>query len=375
MSVASLAVEAFAAQGGEFVEPPILMEAAIPLELSGEAVRNRICTFTDAQGREWALRPDLTLPVAIAELEQRRTRALGETTRRYKGRVFRLPSLDSEPVEYEQIGLERFGAPRGVDEDVWLFESVIAACQAGGVKTGFASFGDLSIFPAFVDALGFADDIASGLKRAFRQEGGVKAYIEGQERNRSGLAGRVAGMSADEISAFVDDIFAMTGIRPVGERGGDEIVQRLVERSKSGAAFSISKVQSDTLNALLTLDLKLADAPDALASLAEAAKLNGLEDQLARFAERAKRLAEISEAVLGQPGRFATRFGRRFTYYDGLVFEIAAHESEMAMKRPFAAGGRYDSLLSALSQGDVSATALGGIIIPHRVSRTVGGDL
>lgn len=374
MSVAARAVEAFAAQGGEFVEPPILMEAAIPLELSGEAVRNRICTFTDAQGREWALRPDLTLPVAIAERERRRTEAVGETVRRYIGRVFRLPSLDSEPVEYEQVGLERFGAPRGVDEDVWLFESVIAACQACGVKTGFASFGDLSIFPAFVDALGFAEDIASGLKRAFRQEGGVKAYIDGQERNRSGLAGRVAGMSADEISAFVDDIFAMTGIRPVGERGADEIVQRLVERSKSGAAFSISQKQSDTLNALLELDLGLADAPDALASLADNASLNGLEDQLAKFGERAKRLAEISNSMLGQPGRFATRFGRRFTYYDGLVFEIAAEQGETAMKRPFAAGGRYDSLLSALSQGTVSATALGGIIIPHRVSRIVGGD-
>ena len=49
---------------GQRVDPPTLMPAEIILELSGEAVRSRLCTFTDAAGQELCLRPDLTTPIA-----------------------------------------------------------------------------------------------------------------------------------------------------------------------------------------------------------------------------------------------------------------------------------------------------------------------
>ena len=68
MTGADKAFESMATRGGELVDPPVTIEAAVPLELSGEVVRNRICTFVDADGKEWALRPELTLPVAQAEI-------------------------------------------------------------------------------------------------------------------------------------------------------------------------------------------------------------------------------------------------------------------------------------------------------------------
>ncbi len=164
MSITARAADTFAQQGGSFVEPPVLMEAAIPLELSGEAVRNRICTFVDPQGKEWALRPDLTLPIAVAEVDARRRQDPGETLRRYKGKVFRLPTVETEPVEYEQVGIERFGAPRSVEQDVWLFETLTSVCSKSGMETGHICFGDLSVFPAFIDALAFPDDVAAGIE-------------------------------------------------------------------------------------------------------------------------------------------------------------------------------------------------------------------
>jgi ATP phosphoribosyltransferase regulatory subunit len=47
--------------------PDYVLPADIPLELSGEAVRARLCVFTDNRGAEMAMRPDLTLPVAQRE--------------------------------------------------------------------------------------------------------------------------------------------------------------------------------------------------------------------------------------------------------------------------------------------------------------------
>ena len=57
MSLTQTIANALSQIGGDVVAPPMLLRAKVPLELSGEAVRNRICTFIDQDGREWALRP------------------------------------------------------------------------------------------------------------------------------------------------------------------------------------------------------------------------------------------------------------------------------------------------------------------------------
>lgn len=374
MTLAKTASEALAKIGGDFIDPPILIEAKVPLELSGEAVRSRICTFVDQNGREWALRPDLTLVVAQSEVDTRASGPLGETVRRYCGPVFRLPAVASEPVEYDQVGLEKFGAPRSVDQDVWLFTTLIDASRACGAETGYARFGDLSIFPAFVDALNVPPDVAAGLKRAFRQAGGVRAYLEGQGPTRSGLSSRLSGMPRQDIAAFVDDIFAMTNVRPVGERGADEIVDRLFERAKSATGASLTDDQTHVLNTLLSLDVALSEAPEALTAIARDAAMNGLDDKLDRFRQRAEKLISEAPAGFTKYARFATRFGRRFTYYDGFVFEVGANDEGEGIKQPFLAGGRYDSLLADLSSGAVDETALGGILIPHRLPSQTGAN-
>ena len=374
MSAAETVFESIGARGGDLIDAPITIEASIPLELSGEVVRNRICTFTDENGLEWALRPDLTLPVAQAELAVRQNGEPQETLRHYRGPVFRLPTVPNEPIEYEQVGLERFGAARGVEEDVWLFETLAQACNAAGVTTGATAFGDLAIFPAFVEALGLPDDVVAGLKRAFRQAGGVRAFLAGHAEAPRGLTGRLAGMERADVSAFVDDILAMTQVQPVGERSTDEIVERLYRRAQSVSGVTLSDEVNQLLETLLSVDTALADAPDALKALAESAGLRTLSDTLDNFAKRTARLLETPHAGLLKGARFATRFGRRFTYYDGFVFEISAGSDASATARPFAAGGRYDSLLSDLSGGAVNATAIGGIIIPHRLAELAGAD-
>lgn len=372
MSIAEIAAKALEKSGGRFVEPPTVLEAKVPLELSGEAVRARICTFVDRNGQEWALRPDLTLVVAQAEVKARLTGESGDLLRRYHGPVFRLPANPGDPVEYDQIGIERFGAERGIGEDVWLFQTLAAAAESCGVTQGHAKFGDLSVFPAFVDALDFAPDTAAGLKRAFRQAGGVRAYLDGQARQESGLSRRLTGMAREDIADFVEDIFAMTNVRPVGERRGDEIVERLYARAKARTGSDLTETQKSILDRVLELDVDLAEAPGALAEIARDGSLDGLDEMLRRFAARTEQILSVNPAGLVQSARFATRFGRRFTYYDGFVFEVAAATGRESLTQPFLAGGRYDSLLSDLSDGAVSATALGGVVIPHRLARLIG---
>ena len=76
-------IDIFARLGGELTDPPITLPASQPLELSGEAVRARLCVFMNESGQEYALRPDLTLPVAIAQAADGLS---GETVKRYSAR-------------------------------------------------------------------------------------------------------------------------------------------------------------------------------------------------------------------------------------------------------------------------------------------------
>ena len=371
MSLTETAAQALTGIGGDLIDPPTLIRAKVPLELSGEAVRNRICTFVDQEGREWALRPDLTLVVAQAEVAARQAGESGETLRRYHGPVFRLPAVPDAPVEFDQVGLEKFGAPNSVEEDAWLFDTLAEASAACGVSAGEVCFGDLSVFPAFVDAMDMSPDVAAGLKRAFRQEGGVRAFLSGQERNRSGLSGRLSGMAREDVAAFVDDIFAMTSVRPVGERSADEIVERLYERAES-SGVTLSSAHKTAIEQVLDLNVSLNQAPEALAKIGKANGLDGLDETLSTFAKRTEKLLASAHTQLMGNAKFATRFGRRFTYYDGFVFEVTAIDSVGPVSLPFIAGGRYDSLLRDLSGGQVDATAIGGIIVPDRLPVETG---
>src|SRR6266571_8690305 len=57
-------VAAYARAGYARVSPAILQPAEPFLDLSGEDMRRHIYLVTDAAGREFCLRPDLTIPVA-----------------------------------------------------------------------------------------------------------------------------------------------------------------------------------------------------------------------------------------------------------------------------------------------------------------------
>lgn len=368
------AMDVLKALGGSPAAPPITLPASIPLELSGEAVRGRICIFNDADGREWALRPDLTLPVARDEIDSRRAGLAEPSSRYYHGPVFRLPNQLSDPVEFDQMGMERFGAPSTPETDLSVFSAICSACSAEGVSEGTARFGDLSVFPAFVDALGLSDEITAGLKRAFRQEGGVRAFLEAERGGAvSGLSKRMQGMAREDVAAFVDDIFAITGIRPVGERSGDDIIDRLHERAQAAAGAEVSDSERTLLNTVLDVDVPVFEAAESFARLASESKLDGLDPLLERLTVLTDGLRDAELSAFTGTGRFATRFGRRFTYYDGFVFEIAASEALAEEGQPFAAGGRYDRLLSDLSGGEVSASAIGGVIIPYRLQAALGG--
>ena len=355
----------FEQSGGELIDPPTLMDASIPLELSGEAVRARLCIFTDANGREQALRPDLTLPVAIEEAERLKAGGSGPRRYRYNARAYRLPSAPGQALEFSQLGVEQFGAPSAPQADAELFGQVAEAAQAGGAAEGSASFGDLAVFPAFVDALELGDAVSSALKRAFRQAGGVAALLKADQGTaKPGLAAALVGASREDAEATVRNVLGVSGIETIGARSLEEIVDGLMTKAASVKAGGIPNDAVKVLEEVLGVEEAPERVAGTLSSIAKSAALTGLDPTIERLATRMDLITKAAPKFLGN-ARFGTPFGRRFNYYDGFLFELTAKDAPESA--PFAAGGRYDSLIEKLSGGVVNTNGIGGVVRPDRL--------
>ncbi|MEM0986377.1 MAG: ATP phosphoribosyltransferase regulatory subunit [Pseudomonadota bacterium] len=366
-ALADAAAKVFEQLGGNRVNPSVLMDATIPLDLSGEAVRSRLCVFPDARGHEIALRPDLTLPIALLEAEDRKAgRASGERTRRYVASAFRLPAAEGFDTEFTQVGFERYGAPSTVQIDVEMFAVALEAANVGTPDLETVWLGDLAVIPALVDAVAGDPTTADDLKRRFRQGGAmdtVASSASSATNRQSGLSDIVAKASRADAEILVGDLLAMAGVEPVGARGLDEIVDRLMTQSSAERARALPEASAAVLQKALALSGPAAETVGALEKTVGQAKVRDLDPVLARLVER---LDALQAHVPGLDLRFAASFGRRFNYYDGFLFEVFARGAHPLA--PLAAGGRYDQLIASLTDGAAAATAIGGVVRPDRMA-------
>ncbi len=363
----AIARAVFEAAGGTSIDPDYVLPADIPLELSGEAVRARLSVFQDHRGAEMAMRPDLTLPVAQQEAARLEAGGAAGKVYTYAARAFRIPSGPDDRIEFTQVGLERFGFGACPEADADLFAIVLRAVEACGVRVGDIITGDLAVFPAFIDALGLPAVTTDLLKRAFRQEGGVSAVLETDLRPLDPAL--AAALEDADPEAALLRVMTQRAIPMAGTRSLAEILDGLRARQAALAAGGLSQDARSLLKALRAADTPLAEAPDRLAALATEYGLPAAGDVIEALAGRASLVLDSAKRP-GNTIRFSTGFGRRFTYYDGFVFEVRG--CGLPDTQPVAAGGRYDGLIAGLSGGRACATCIGGVVRPDRMLRARG---
>jgi len=344
---AQAAFDRIAAAGGARIEPPTLLPASLILDLSGEAVRSRLCTFTTDGGEEYALRPDLTTPiasrVAAGDLAPSRYCAMGA--------VYRLPPPGSaEPVEHVQAGFEWFSGG-GPDEDAEALVVALEAARAGGATSADVRFGDVALYRAVVHALDFTPRWKQRLVRAFAHGRGPRELLAGGVGAPSALAQNLAALGEAEAVQVVEEMFAVAGVQPVGGRGPKEIAERL--RDKAGDAPPPAKAAE-----LLVEYLSLASPAGGSVAVIEAfAKRGGLNlaDALSAYKRRLDRIDTL-KPPFWTTATFSAEVGRRFDYYDGFVFELSRGAGQ---HNSLGGGGRYDALIARLSGGKTQASAIG----------------
>jgi ATP phosphoribosyltransferase regulatory subunit len=351
----------FADAGHAPVAVPYLYLGETLLDLYGEDLRARAFLIPDAErANELALRPDFTVPVALAHGGGGWERQAAYS---YQGPVFRRqePGL-GRPVEYFQAGVERFGDPDPVAADASIFALLWHGVLALGV-TPAATIGDLSVPFALLDALDMPPARRAALRRHFwrpaRFQGLVARACRPPEPSpaRRALVEAVAGPAA---AGAVAGLMLGAG-EPVGAREADEVLARARKLAAEAAEPPMPAAQARLISEVLAVSCHAPAAAGRLRRIAGSAGV-GIDHAIDRFEARLAALE--SEGIDTSRLAFDAVFGRNLEYYDGFVFELRAPGG--APHPPLAGGGRYDAMTVRLGASR-PAPAVGGMIRPEAV--------
>jgi len=349
----------FAAAGFTSVEPRHLFPADTLLDLYGEDVRTRTFLFPDpAERRELCLRPDFTVPVALAH-------GLGGWDRpgayAYGGPVFRRQEPGSaRPVEYLQAGVESIGATDRPGEDARIFALIRAGLDALGAGRPAVTTGDLGIVFALLDALAMPDWRRRALSRHLWRPARFHALIERYlaapappgPRRQALLAAAAEGPEA--VARLAEAAGDTVGLRDVSE-----VAARAAALAEAASDPPMPAEQGALIEAVLAVEGPSGAALLRLRDLAAAAGVD-LGPALARFEARLDALARAGIDAGALP--FRADYGRNLEYYSGFVFEMQAPGRPDLP--PLAGGGRYDALTRRLGAGR-ALPAVGAMIRPE----------
>jgi ATP phosphoribosyltransferase regulatory subunit len=331
----------------ERIDPPVIQPLDLLLDLSGEAMRERLFVVQGEDGAEACLRPDFTIPVARHLVDR------GTLSGRwyYQGQAFRIAPRGAEashPSEFLQIGIEAFGGPDDELAAAEIATRAWEAASAGGRSDLSLRIGDVSFFRAFLSDIGVPAIAAGRLQRAFTRPNRLRAEIA--------RAGRVAqGLPAAVSAAEIERRWTAGGLEQTGGRTAQEISDRLAFRAREAAEPCLTDAQAEKIEQYLAIS----DRPlEALSRIRLLGAGSAFETESRWWSLLIGDLSGIPNDKIN----FDAGFGGPFSYYDGFVFEIVS--ADLGRDAAVAAGGRYDALAAQLLGRPIAAA--GCMVRPAR---------
>jgi ATP phosphoribosyltransferase regulatory subunit len=341
---------AFTRAGYARIEPAVIQPAGLFLDVVGESLRARTYVFTDPDGAELCLRPDLTVPACRLHLERHRD---PDTPARYcyAGPAFRYQPADADrahPREFRQAGIESFAAADREADDAAVLALTVQALREAGLGRIEIRIGDLGLFAALIQALPMPERWRARLRHQFWRPDAFRAE---RQRLTSGVA-QATGLPHDLIrrldpadpagaEALVLEHIDKAGHELIGTRTAAEIAERLLDEAADMRETPLPAATAALIEGYVAVRAR---ARETAARLARLVRGHGV-DLSAGLDAFERRLDLIEAAGVGVAGAgFSAEFGRNLEYYTGFVFEIVA--PALGPKSPVAGGGRYDDLLA-----------------------------
>lgn len=365
----------FTKAGHEAVAPSVIQPADVFLDAIGEALRARTYVFTDPDGAELCLRPDLTLPTCRLHVARHANPAV-KALYCYNGPAFRFQPQgvdEAHPREFRQAGIERIGENERENAEATTITLIMQALGACGLNDWTMRIGDHGMFRSVLVAANVPERWRQRLADAFWEPGQfhaeLKQLVTAPDANARKLPRELIGalvpsdVEASEaaVAAYLDS----HGIELIGTRTLAEMTSHMLDVARDIGAAPLPSAAATLIESYVAVAGPARACGDTIAKLLKSA---GVSAGLALDVYD-KRLAQLANAGLDLSRvAFSAEFGRNLEYYTGLVFEVISPLFGEAS--PIAGGGRYDNLLrSAGASKDVPA--VGGAIHTERLLRAV----
>lgn len=370
-------MQVFIKAGHEAVSPAIIQPAGVFLDVIGENLRARTYVFTDPDGDELCLRPDLTVPTCRLHLERH---GEGVTKARYcyNGPAFRFQPVGADrahPREFRQAGIESFGSADRERVDAQTVATILEALKAAGLKTSKLRIGDLGLFRALIRAIEMPDRWRQFLTHLFWRPEAFRVELKRLSQPRAETLKSIpaelrAGIDPGDLNkserAVIEYVTAK-GIDTNGTRGITEVASSLMWRVADAKADPLPPETVSLIERYLAIS---GPAKAAGASLKDLLRERGgaMAPVLEAYHKRLQYMSELGVDVVHT--EFSAEFGRQLEYYTGFVFEVLS--PDLGPDSAIAGGGRYDDLMKATgAKSDVPA--VGAAIHTERLLGVIQG--
>ncbi|MEN2494713.1 MAG: ATP phosphoribosyltransferase regulatory subunit [Hyphomicrobiaceae bacterium hypho_1] len=363
----------FCASDYETVVPSIIQPADLFLDFVGEDLRRRTYVFTDPEGSELCLRPDLTIPTCDLHWQRYgRTSASGRYC--YNGPAFRFqPNGDDSyhPREFRQVGIEFFGNAQYEAAETEVLALIIKTLKSVGLQNFKIRIGDIGIFEALLGALDIPTRWRQRLKSQFCRPNAFRAALKEMSSRPSvtfegvpeDLLRDINELKSRNVEQIIFQYLDRHNIEFIGARSVYEIAQNLTAMIEDLQGEPISVAKRELLESYLNVDAPVRAAGARIRDLMRANGLS-LSGALEIYDRRLKNF--IASDIDLSRLYFSANFGGRLGYYTGFVFEV--HATGLDFNVPIAGGGRYDKLMRVVG-ANADVPAVGAMIHTERLLR------
>ena len=314
-----------------------IIESKIIIERSGELFKKSLLSFEDENGKNFSLRPDLTISACLDYMKNIKR---GEYKYTYFDQAYRR-TFGKESLVRNQLGCEIIGSSlkKADKEIINLIDDSLSKLIKN--KT-IIKINDIGLFSSLVDSLNLPTRWKLRLKRHFWRPEYFKDLLLRLETG-SDLQKNIFELDKKSYSKMQK----LNSNEKIAGRKISEILKRFEKKISEPRSNIDGKRVSRIVKEYLNINCKLKDAKKNLNKLEAKYKLNLKLNKFDLF-----KLDIKNKDVI-----FTTNTGRSVEYYTGLVFEIYKKSKNINL----ASGGRYDNLMQILGSKR-KIPAIGGAI-------------
>ena len=317
-------------KGFRYIDLPSVIEANHIVQRSGENFRKFIFSFTDQEGKEICLRPDLTIVSCLRYLENN---LKGKEKIFYSGQAYRKSQNKKDSIIRNQIGFEILGSKDEKNDDKEIITTSLKSLQNLKYSSGTLTIGNVEIFKLLISKLEIPARWKLRLLRHFWRDEYFNDLLKRLETNAD----------IDPTVVEVDkkkylDLLKQDSKTMIAGRSIEEILKRFDTKIKDPRTASKGKKVSKLIRSFLKIKCPINNAAKELNKFFKKNKINLVVDQ---------KYFPISENKISKLNVvFSASFGRQLEYYTGMVFKIDIKSK--SKNRNIINGGRYDNLISDL---------------------------